>query len=87
MTHEHGAYLLAGLHISWCLAVSHAWPTLDKPFWLDMGNNISLSHVVLSHAQSSECNLTAIKLGKSCFETARVVLRHRVVLESCRVVP
>ena len=28
--------------MSWCLAVSHAWPTLDKPFWLDVGN-ISLS--------------------------------------------
>ena len=29
--------------MSWCLAVSHVWPTLDKPFWLDVGNT-SLSH-------------------------------------------
>ncbi len=43
MVHAHGAYLQAGFAHELVFS-GLSWPTLDKPFWLDVGNN-SLSHV------------------------------------------
>ncbi len=42
--HEHDAYLQAGLHMRWCLAVSHGRPWMSLSGWLDVGNTSLSTH-------------------------------------------